>query len=82
MIESITQVAGMKRVRKWAALSRELLPKEAASITPLGVDAVYCLTSYHEAVHEEIHMNNLYTIIQTAYKLGVLAGRQEEKKGR
>ena len=82
MIESITQTPGMKRVKKWAAASHALLPKEAANIPPLGVDAVYCLTGYYEAVHEEMHMNNLYSIIQTAYKLGVLAGRQQEKKGR
>ena len=82
MIESITQVQGMKRVRKWAAASHALLPKEAANIPPLGIDAVYCLTGYHEAIHEELHMDNLYSIIQIAYRLGVLAGRQQEKRGR
>lgn len=82
MIESITQLPDMERIRKTSKALRELLPAEAAAIPPLGVDEVYCLSSHHEAVHEVLHMDNIFTIIQTAYKLGVLKGRQEAKEGR
>lgn len=81
MIESITEIPGMAWVRKTSKALRELLPAEAVSIPPLGVNEVYCLSSHHEAVHEVLHMDNIFTIIQVAYRLGVLAGRQEGKKG-